>query len=213
MVKRSISTGEARDDLVVSTENPSGATRRRHTSPISIALAISMVVVGGYAAFNRIGTTANADSVEFTQNFAGGFLAVGMTKDQPGFMVLSALDREKVDVNTDQAVNRVTGTHTVVEVQTPHETMRIRLRGPQIVLVSEKGAVERHEVDWTVVEFNALREAADCSHEAAIKKHRCGAPFTELHEALAMWPGERVPERVRTFLATFVDHRTHRKTK
>lgn len=146
MVKRSISTGKARDDLVVSTENPSGATRRRHTSPISIALAISIVVVAGYAAFNRIGTTANADSVEFTQNLAGGFLAVGMTKDQPGFMVLSALDREKVDVNTDQAVNRVTGTHTVVEVQTPHETMRIRLRGPQIVLVSEEGAVERHEV-------------------------------------------------------------------
>ncbi len=34
-----------------------------------------------YAAYERIGTTANADTVEFTQNLAGGFLAVGMTED------------------------------------------------------------------------------------------------------------------------------------
>ncbi len=193
--------------------NSHDVKRRRRTSPIAKTVIASIVFAGAYAAFQRVGTTANAEVVEFTRNLAGGFLAVGMTEDQPGFMVLSALDREKVDVSTDQAVNRVTGTHTVVEVQTPHETRRIRLRGPQIVLVSEDGAVERHDVDWTVVEFNALREAADCSHEAVIKKHRCGAPFTELHEALAKWPGERVPERVRSFLAAFEDHRTHRKTK
>jgi len=204
---------ETYDAVPVSSGHPSEDAPRRRISPIVMALGISVVVVAGYAAFQRIGTIANADSVEFTQNIAGGFLAVGMTKDQPGFMVLSALDREKVDVNTDQAVNRVTGTHTVVEVQTPHETTRIRLRGSQIILVSEEGVVERHEVNWTLNEFNALREAADCSHEAAIKKHRCGAPFTELHEALAKWPGKRVPKRVIAFLAPFEDQRAHRKTK
>jgi hypothetical protein len=170
------------------------------------------IPIGGrsLAAYERVGTTANADSVEHTRNLAGGFLAVGMTKDQPGFMVLSELDQDKVEVNATQVVNQVAGTHTVVEVQTPRDTTRIRLRGPQVMLVSEVGALERYEVDWTVAEFNALREAADCSHEAAIKKHRCGAPFTDLQETFAKWPGERVPERIRNFLEPFRDRRTHK---
>lgn len=133
-----------------------------------------------YAAYERVGTTANADSVEHTRNLPGGFLAVGMTKNQPGFMVLSQLDQDKVEVDATQVVNHVAGTHTVVEIQTPSDAASIRLRGPQVVLVSEKGSVERYQVDWTVTEFNELREAVDCSHKAAIKKHRCGAPFTDL---------------------------------
>lgn len=175
--------------------------------PIPLTLFLGVIIVAAYAAYERVGTTANADSVEYTQNLAGGFLAVGMTMDQPGFIVLSALDREKVDVSAVQTVNHVAGTHTIVEVETLHDTTRIRLRGPEVILVSEDGAVERHDVDWTVAEFNALREAADCSHEAALRKHRCGAPFTDLQEALLKWPGERVPDRVRDFLAPFKDRR------
>lgn len=207
MVKRSISTGEARDDLVVSTENPSGATRRRHTSPITKTVIASVVFAGAYAAFQRIGTTANADLVEYTQNLAGGFLAIGITEDQPGFITLSALDQDEVDIHAAQTSNTLAGTHTVVEVQTPRGRTRIRLRGPQVILVSEDGTVETYAVGWTVDEFNALREAADCSHEAAVKKHRCGTPFTDLQEAFAKWPSERVPGPVRTFLAPFEDRR------
>ena len=183
--------------------------RRCCWRPIPITLVLSLMALTAYATYQRLGTTANADSVEYTRNLAGGFLAVGMTQDQPGFMVLSALDREKVDVNATQAVNRVAGTHTVVEVRTAHDTKRVRLRSPVLIVVSEDGAIERHHVIWTVAEFNALREAADCSHEAAVKKRRCGAPFTDLQEAFAKWSGDRVPKGVHAFLAPFKDHRTH----
>ena len=178
--------------------------------PIPVTLLLGVAVVVVYAAYQRVGTSANADSVEYTQNLAGGFLAVGMTEDQPGFIVLSVLDQEKVEANAVQTINPVAGTHTVVELQTPRGTTRTRLRGPQVILVSEDGVVETHAVQWTVDEFNALREAADCSHEAAIKKHRCGAPFTDLQEAFAKWPRDRVPDRVHTFLEPFKDHRAHK---
>ncbi len=201
---------EAPKDVIVSTENPCGAARRRRISPITTTLVASIVFAGAYAAFQRIGTTANADLVEYTQNLAGGFLAIGITEDQPGFITLSALDQDEVDIHAAQTSNSLAGTHTVVEVQTPRDTTHIRLRGPQVILVSEDGAVETHAVGWTVDEFNTLREAADCSHEAAVKKHRCGAPFTDLQEAFAKWPGERVPDRVRAFLEPFRDRRTHK---
>lgn len=188
---------------------PCRRTRTRRWRPVPVTLVLSVVAIMAYAAYGRLGTTANADTVEFTQNLAGGFLAIGMSEDQPGFMVLSALDREEVKVTTTLAFSRVAGTRTVVEVGTAREAMLVRLRGPQVILVSEDGAIVRHDVAWTVDEFDALREAADCSHEAAIKKHRCGRPFADLQEALTRWPGERVPARVRAFLEPFRDRRTH----
>ncbi len=196
-------TMEAPTGVVSSADNPQGAVRRRRVSPITITLGVSLAIAAGYATFQRIGTTANASTVEYTPNLAGGFLAVGMTKDQPGFIVLSALDQAKVDVNATQTKNRVAGTHTVVAIQTPLGTHRTRLRGPQVLLVSKHGDVEGYPVDWTVDEFNALRQAADCSYAAAAKKHRCGAPLTDLQEAFATWPAGRVPDGVRTFLAPF----------
>lgn len=189
---------------------PCCQARDRRWRPIPVTLFLSVILVTGYVAFQRIGTTANADTVEYTQNLAGGFLAVGMTEDQPGFIVLSALDQKHVEVNAAQTKNRLTGTHTIVEIETPNGTTRTRLRGPQVILVSEDGAVEKHAVRWTIDEFNFLRETADCSHEAAIKKHRCGAPFTDLQEAFARWPGERVPDEVRAFVEPFKDRRTHK---
>lgn len=198
-----VPTIEAPSGVVPSVDNPREAVERRRVNPITITLAISVAVAGGYATYQRVGTTANANTVEYTPNLAGGFLAVGMTEDQPGFIVLSTLDQGKVDVNATQTSNRVAGTHTVVEVQTPLGTHRTRLRGPQIILVTEHGAVEGYPVDWTVDEFNAVREAADCSHAAAVKKQRCGAPLADLQEAFAAWPAGRVPDRVRTFLAPF----------
>jgi len=190
--------------------SPSAHARSRWWSPIRITVLLGLTVVAVYAAYERIGTTANADVVEYTPNIAGGFLAIGMTKDQPGFIVLSALDQDNVEVNATQVVSYVAGTRTVVEIQTPRDTAHIRLRGPQVVLISEEGALERYDVDWTLAAFNALREAANCSHEAAMKKHRCGAPFTDLQEAFAQWPAEHVPEGVRIFLEPYKERRAHK---
>ncbi|MFQ5591206.1 MAG: hypothetical protein ACE5HE_08600 [Phycisphaerae bacterium] len=197
-------------DMKTATSAPGRQPRDRRCGPVPATLLLSVIALTAYAGYERLGTTANADSVEFTQNLAGGFLAVGMTEDHPGFIVLSVLDQDEVEVKATQMVNRVAGTHTVVEVRTPRDAARMRLRGPQVILVSEEGVVERHSVEWTVEEFDALREAADCSHEAAVKKHRCGTPFTDLQESLARWPNSRVPEGVHAFLAPFKARRTHR---
>lgn len=184
--------------------------QRRRINPITFTLVLSMTFASAYAAYQRIGTTANANIVEYTQNLAGGFLAVGMTEDQPGFIVLSSLDQDKVIVNALQTKNHLAGTHTVIEVQTPLGITRTRLRSPQVILVTKQGVVEDYNVDWTFNEFNILRESADCSHEAAVKKHRCGQPFADIQETLASWLGQRVPNRVRAFLAPFIDHRSKR---
>ena len=205
----SLPTIKAYNGVIVWVGNFRKSMGRRRLNPITKTLIASTVFAGAYAAFQRVGTTANADSVEYTQNFAGGFLAVGITADQPGFIMLSALDPEKVEVHAVQTINRLAGTHTVIEVQTPLRAQSIRLRGPQVILVTEQGSIEGYDVDWTVEEFNALRKAADCSHEAAVKKHRCGAPFTDLQEAFAKWPRKRVPQRVRAFLEPFKDRRAH----
>ena len=209
-VQTSISSIEASNDVTGSVEDSHVASRCRRISPIRMALAISLMVAGAHTVLQRIGTTANADTVEYTPNLAGGFLALGMTDDQPGFIVLSALDRNEIGVNAVQNKKTLAGSHTIVEVQTPRAMTRIRLRDPQVVLVTEEGAVEQFAIIWTVEEFTALRRATDCSHEAAMEKHRCGAPFTDLQEAFAKWPREQVPDRVLAFLEPFKDHGAHK---
>ncbi|MFQ5462166.1 MAG: hypothetical protein ACE5E5_06010 [Phycisphaerae bacterium] len=199
---------EAVHGVIVAPPARSKSVSHKRISPISITLIASTLFAGSYAGYQRWGTVANADTVEYTQNFGGGFLAIGMTQDQPGFVLLSGLDREKVEVRADQTRNRLAGTHTTIEIQTPRASLSVRLRGPEVLLVTENGHITRHGVDWTVDDFNALRAAVDCAtHETAEAKHRCGQPFTDLHEALAAWPQRRIPQRVRAFLAPFREHR------
>lgn len=149
------------------------------------------MVIGAYVAIERTGPTTHAGLVEYTQNLTGGFLAMGISEDQPGFITLAALDQDHVDIRAAQTSNSFTGT--------------------QVVLVSEDGAVETYAVGGAVDQFNTLGEGADCSQETAVKRHRCGAPFTDLQEAWATWPGERVPDRVRGFLEPFRDRRMHKR--
>ncbi len=165
------------------------------------AVIVSLLALGAaYTAFQRFGTTANADLVEFTPNLAGGFLAIGMTEHQPGFVVLSALDQEKVIVTAQQSVNRLAGTHTVVRVTTPTASCRKRLRGPIAVIVSDDGSLTALPVDWSAGDFQSIRQVVDCAHGAGKKVHRCGAPFADLSDLMSRWPGPHVPEQVTTFL-------------
>ena len=197
---------------VASTRAACFASSCRRVGPIPLTVLLFVVVAVSYACYERMGTVANTSIVEFTPNLAGGFLAIGMTEAQPGFVLLSTLDRDQVEVNADQVSSPLAGTHTVVEIQTNSGTLRHRLRGPQIILIDDQGVIDAHAVDWTLEDFDALRKAADCSHEAAVKKRRCGAPFTDLHEAFARWPTGRIPHPVRTFLKPFADRRTRKNT-
>lgn len=179
----------------------------RRIKPIPLTIGLAVVMAAGYAGYQRIGTTANAGLIEFTPNLAGGFLALGMTEDQPGFVLLSAMDRDKVEVTAVKRSSPLGGSHTILDVSTSRGALSARLRGPEVLLVSKCGAVESLRVDWSFQDFQKLKAAADCSHEASVKKKRCGAPFTDLHEAMVAWPASRVPDRVRAFLKPFAARR------
>ncbi|MCH7700647.1 MAG: hypothetical protein IID37_03065 [Planctomycetes bacterium] len=179
---------------------PPPVAARRRLGPIRVTLALALLVGGAYAGYQRIGTTANIEFVEYNRNLAGGFLAVGMTDQQPGIVVFSALDQEKVQVHVDRYENQVAGTHTEVRVNTPHAKWTERLRGPQVVLIDETGTIEASPVEWTVADFNALRNATDCEHG---QSKRCGAPFADLHDFFASWPPARVPDPVRAFVGEY----------
>ena len=191
---------------------PRRASALRRIGPIRLTVLLFVVVAGSYACSERIGTRANANLVEITPNLHGGFLAIGMTETQPGFVVLSAVNQDQVEVNAGLLTSPLAGRHTIVEIRTTGATLRHRLRGPQIILVDDQGVIQAHAVDWTLEDFETLRKAADCSFEAANRKKRCGAPFLDLHEAFAKWPTDRIPRAVRTFLKPFANSRT-RNTK
>lgn len=118
----------------------------RHPSPFT--LLNGAVAAAAYAAFERIGTRANADTVEFTTNFGGGFLAIGMTDDQSGFIVPSILDPEQVVVSAEQVRGVAPGTHTLVEVRTPRQRWSAWLRDPEVIMAGEQGTVAVHRVEW-----------------------------------------------------------------
>jgi len=205
-------TGQFQNGASACCRAPRRASSFRRAGAIPLTVLLFAVVAVFCACYERIGTVANADLVEFTPNLHGGFLAIGMTEAQPGFVILSILDRDRVEVNAGLLTSPLAGTHTVVEIQTTSRTLRHRLRGPQIILIDNKGVIQAHAVDWTHEDFETLRKAADCSFEAANKKQRCGAPFLDLYEAFAKWPTGRIPHPVRTFLKPYADSRT-RKTK
>lgn len=182
--------------------------RRHRVVPIVVALALS--VAGAYVLYQRIGTTAQANVVEFTPNLAGGFLAVGMTEQHAGFIVLSALDRENVDVEARHYTNAVAGDFTVAEVRTAKSTWQMRLRRPVVVLVSGDGIVEPTPVDWAQNDFALVRDGADCGHAGHGNRHRCGAPFADLFDIVSDERLTTVPAAVRHFLTPYARPREGR---
>ncbi len=174
--------------------------RRQRWGPIPLALAGGAVVVAAYAAFERIGTRANANTVEFTTDYGGGFLAIGMTDDEPGFILLSMLDQERVEVSAELAGSVAAGTHTLVEVRTPRQRWSTRLRDPELIVVGRDGTITTRRVAWSFNDFMRIRSATDCSHESVTGRHRCGAPFADLRDLVSTGQLTPVPDEIQAFL-------------
>ena len=160
-------------------------TRRRRHRLTQLILIASAVALAVYITVERIGTRANANTIEFTPNYGGGFLAIGMTDNEPGFIVLSELDQEHVDVSARQASSVAVGTHTSVEVRTPRQRLHTRLRGPEVIVVGRDGTIAARRVEWSFEDFVRIRCATDCSHESATGNHRCGAPFADFRDLVS----------------------------
>ena len=97
---------------------------RQLFGPIPVAAFAAIVTVACFITYQRVGTNANANIVETTENLGGGFLAVGYSDSQPGFLVASALDQEDVHLSANQLSYFLAGTHTNVEVTTPTQVWR-----------------------------------------------------------------------------------------
>lgn len=62
-----------------------------------------------YVAYQRIGTRANVGNIQSFENLAGGFLALGMTEDQPGVLILSRIEKAKVRIDATLRRNALSG--------------------------------------------------------------------------------------------------------
>ncbi len=154
-----------------------------------------------YVIFQGLTVRANVDLIEYLTNYGGGFLAIGMTEDQPGFIVLSELDRKEVDIHAGRDVLR---TRTTASVSTSADQRSAAPRDPHVVLVKRNGLIEALRVDWTFEDFNKLSAATDCEHGTS---RRCGTPIADVQEQLATWPKQRVPIPLRLFLSRYAKPR------
>lgn len=170
---------------------------RPHRLPV---LLILLIVLLGYAAFERLSTRANADRVITFESYGNDAVAIGLTDDQPGFILLSRLPAAQVDVSAEIATSWLTGTHTAVRIHLPDRSQRIRLRNPLVILIERDGSIRTVDVAWSRADFQTLLHAADCETECREHVHRCGAPLAEITAALARWPQERVPSAIREFI-------------
>lgn len=191
-------------DIILGRDEPRTGVRagRSYLRPIPVALLSAVLVCAGVVAFERLGTVANADTVETTQNQTGGFLAVGMTARQPGFVLVSALEEKDVSLDTRRSVNKLAGTHTKLFVKTHSQTWQARLRKPLVITIDHDGTIRSSAVDWPVHTFRLVRDAVDCDQRSSTKPKHCGAPFLDLKERVAKWPPDTVPACLREFLAS-----------
>lgn len=192
-----------------STECPAGtlvlsahrAGRKRRLLPILLG---GVVLLAAYGGVERALTHANAGRVTSYEDYGGGFLAVGMTDTQPGFVLLSGAAAAEVRVSAQQANSFATGTQTSVTIATARGEVTTTLRAPQAFLVSADGEVSRHALNWTAEDFRAVERAADCEHPTPGGRHRCGAPLADLYDVVLARQLE-TPDAVRAFLKKHAD--------
>lgn len=161
----------------------------------------------GYVGYERFGTRANADRISHLESYGDEAVAIGLTDEQPGFLLLARLSPRRVSVDAVIQSNWLTGRQTLVQVHTPLGATAIRLRRPQVIMVREDGTVDSASVRWTLAEFDQLVHAADCATNCRDHPHRCGQPLDDVGDALATWPMDLVPQSLREFLKARTDVR------
>ena len=176
--------------------------RRWWNAPATLIALSAIVIGGGFVAYQRTSIVANADIVETTSNESGGFMAIGMTESQPGFLLFSALEEKDVALDTEQATHFLAGTRTRLVVETPAQQWSKRLRKPVVITVDTDGSVHTSTVDWPLHTFETLADTADCEHESPVMEKHCDAPFLDVKTRIAKWPMDTVPTNLETFLAT-----------
>lgn len=142
------------------------------------------ILLAAYSGVERALTHANANRVTSYEDYGGGFLAVGMTDAEPGFVVISEVPAEQVLVSARQARSFATGTQTSVTIATARGELTTTLRAPQAIVVSADGEVLRHALNWTAEDFHAIEHAVDCEHPTPVGRHGCGAPLADLYDFL-----------------------------
>ncbi|RJP33586.1 MAG: hypothetical protein C4547_12075 [Phycisphaerales bacterium] len=177
----------------------SARARRTHWD-FWIAVAACLLAAAAYVLYQRVGTRANADRVFSFESLRDDTVKIGLTDEQPGFVLLGRLPESLVSIDAQVRSNWLTGRQTFLRIATPTDHVGLRLRGPLAVLVQRDGSIASTAIPWSREDFAALLHTADCATDCVQHKHRCGQPLTEIARTLAQWPADRVPPLLRTFL-------------
>lgn len=194
---------------VTSAATPGGSDPLRRTraarrigSPAFVRVVVVVIALAlSYVAYQRLSVTANADRVTRFETWSDETVEIGMTDQQPGFVLLALTPPEKTRVEASNHDNWLTGRKTVITAHSPAHTQSAALRAPLVVLVDRAGTIDFVPVAWSKAEFDELVHAADCETDCKAHAHRCGAPLDAIAHALGGWPTERVPRPIARFLS------------
>lgn len=176
---------------------PVRQVRARRLARLTMVIGGALLVAGGYAAWQRFGTVADVTHIETIEDYAGGFVAVGVSPEKPGFLCLSRVPRDRLELVAVHHENWLAGTWTTLTIRTARGRWTHRLRTPVVIMVDPRGRVDAVPVRWPRSRFLWLRDCVDCERGDA---RRCGRPLDDLAVRLAAQPPDQVPPAVLAFL-------------
>lgn len=152
-----------------------------------------------YITYQRGGTTANVEDITHFEAYGDRCAAVGMTHDQPGFVLIAAMPREDFRLWADLRENAAAGAWTVLQIGTARQQWNKRLRGPLAITIDEHGTVRSEPLDWSLAQLQQAADAMDCN------KHlkTCGVPTEDLSGFLATSKTHRTPKIFKDFFAAY----------
>ncbi len=171
--------------------------RSARLARVTLLAGAGLLIAGGYAAWQRFGTVADVTHIETFEDYSGGFVAVGLSPDKPGFLCLSRVPRDQLELVALHHENWLAGSWTTLMIRTAGGQWKHRLRGPVVILVDRRGRVDAVPVHWPRARFIWLRDCVDCERGSV---RRCGRPLDDLAERLAAQPPDLVPPAVLAFL-------------
>lgn len=171
--------------------------RSTRVARVTLLVGAGLLIAGGYAAWQRFGTVADVTHIETFEDYSGGFVAIGLSPDKPGFLCLSRVPRDQLELVALHHDNWLAGSWTTLMIRTDSGQWQHRLRGPVVILVDRRGLVDAVPVNWPRARFIWLRDCVDCDHGHA---KRCGRPLDDLAARLAAQPPDVVPPAVLAFL-------------